>query len=227
MIIIKITKWRRKGVDLKRIIFILLGISFLLGGVIFILYKNNYNKNSDVVDIFKEEDNNEKEDDELLEENKDDVTTVIVDIKGMVVNPGVYEVPSNYRVNDVILIAGGLLEGADTSKINLAKIVNDEMSIIVYSSDEVLQKYKDEICICDCSSVINDACISNEEDSLVNINTADIDELMEIKGIGRSKAKAIIEYREDNGNFNSISDIMNVDGIGESLFEKIKIYITV
>lgn len=223
MIIIKNTKWRRKGVDLKKFIFILMGISFLLGVVIFVLYKNNYSKNSDVVDIFKEEEKDEEE----KEEDNEEENIVIVDIKGMVVNPGVYEVPSNYRVNDVIEEAGGLLEGADTSKINLAKIVSDEMSIIIYSSDEVLEKYKNEVCVCDCTDVINDACIDSEEDSLININSADIDELMEIKGIGRSKAKAIIEYREVNGNFSSIEDIMNVDGIGESLFEKIKMYITV
>ena len=68
---------------------------------------------------------------------------------------------------------------------------------------------------------------NNEDDELVNINTANIDELMDIKGIGRSKAKAIIEYRDKNGNFNSIDDIKNVDGIGDSLFEKIKMYIKV
>ena len=93
----------------------------------------------------------------------------------------------------------------------------------------VIEKYKNEVCVCDCPDISNDACISdnNEDDELVNINTANIDELMDIKGIGRSKAKAIIEYRDKNGNFNSIDDIKNVDGIGDSLFEKIKMYIKV
>lgn len=212
---------------MKKIIFILLGISFILGGVIFVLYKNNYSKNDDVVDIFKEKDDSGNDD--VIEDLKDDTNTVIVDIKGMVVNPGVYEVPSNFRVNDVIETAGGLLDGADTSKINLAKIVSDEMTIIIYSNEEIIEKYKNEVCICDCPDISNDACISgnNEEDDLININTADIDELMNIKGIGRSKAKAIVEYRDKNGNFNSIDDIKNVDGIGDSLFEKIKMYIKV
>ena len=215
---------------MKKVIFILLGISFVLGGIIFVLYKNNYSKNDEVVDIFKEKDNNDNSDDEeKIEDLKDDTNTVIVDIKGMVGNPGVYEVPSSFRVNDVIETAGGLLDGADTSKINLAKIVSDEMTIIIYSNEEIIEKYKNEVCVCDCPDINNDACISdnNEDDTLVNINTADIDELMEIKGIGRSKAKAIIEYRDKNGNFNSIDDIKNVDGIGDSLFEKIKMYIKV
>ena len=215
---------------MKKVIFILLGISFILGGIIFVLYKNNYSKSDDVVDIFKEKDDSDNNsNDDIIEEMKDDTNTVIVDIKGMVVNPGVYEVPSSFRVNDVIETAGGLLDGADTSKINLAKVVSDEMTIIIYSNEEIIEKYKNEVCECDCPDISNDACISdnNEDDELVNINTANIDELMDIKGIGRSKAKAIIEYRDKNGNFNSIDDIKNVDGIGDSLFEKIKMYIKV
>ena len=137
-------------------------------------------------------------------------------------------VPSTMRVNDVILLAGGLIEGADTSLINLAKIVTDEMTIIIYSNEEVQEKYKEEICVCDCPLIENDACVDNkEEDHLININTCTLDELMEINGIGKTKAEAILEYRESNGDFNSIDDIKKVDGIGDALFEKIKAYIKV
>lgn len=212
--------------SVKKLIWILGGISVVLGSVIYVLYKNSQSSKEEVVDIFKEE----NEDKEIEENNKKEETSkVVVDIKGMVTNPGVYEVDSTMRVNDVILLAGGLIEGADTSLINLAKIVTDEMTIIIYSNEEILEKYKNEVCVCDCPDISNDACISdnNEDDELVNINTANIDELMDIKGIGRSKAKAIIEYRDKNGNFNSIDDIKNVDGIGDSLFEKIKMYIKV
>lgn len=214
---------------MKKVIFILLGISFILGGIIFVLYKNNYSKSDDVVDIFKEKDDSDNNsNDDIIEEMKDDTNTVIVDIKGMVVNPGVYEVPSSFRVNDVIETAGGLLDGADTSKINLAKVVSDEMTIIIYSNEEVQEKYKEEICVCDCPLIENDACVDNkEEDHLININTCTLDELMEINGIGKTKAEAILEYRESNGDFNSIDDIKKVDGIGDALFEKIKAYIKV
>ena len=146
----------------------------------------------------------------------------------MVANPGIYEVDSTSRVNDVIALAGGLIEGADTSLINLAKIVEDEMTIIIYSNSEVLEKYKEEICVCKKCDIVNDACINNDDNNgLVNINSAGLEELQKIEGIGESKAKAIIEYREKNGYFQDIEDIKKVTGIGESLFEKIKIYITI
>lgn len=210
---------------MKKLILILLGISLLLGGAIFVIYKNNKNTKEEVVDIFKEDKEETKEENK----EKDASTKVIVDIKGMVANPGIYEVDSTSRVNDVITLAGGLLEGADTSKINLAKIVEDEMAIIIYSTEEVLEKFKEENCVCEKCDITNDACINNVTDNnkLININTADYIELQEINGVGETKAKKIVEYREENGLFTSIEDIKNVPGIGESLFEKIKIYITI
>lgn len=210
--------------NLKKIFLILLGISIILVGVIFIIYKNNQSINEDVVDIFKEETIEEKE------EPKKEIKKIIVDIKGMVANPGVYEVEEGKRVNDIILLAGGLLDNADTSLINLAKIVEDEMTIIIYSNKEVIEKYKEEVCVCDCPLINNSACIENndkEENKIININTGDYNELMKIPGIGESKAKSIIKYREEYGNFNTIEDIKKVSGIGDSLFEDIKEYITV
>lgn len=211
--------------SVKKLIWILGGISVVLGIVIYVLYKNNQSNKEEVVDIFKEE----NEDKEIEENNKKKETSkVVVDIKGMVTNPGVYEVDSTMRVNDVIQLAGGLIEGADTSLINLAKIVTDEMTIIIYSNEEVQEKYKEEVCVCDCPLIENDACVDNGEgDHLININTCTLDELMEINGIGKTKAEAILKYRESNGDFNSIDDIKNVDGIGDALFEKIKAYIKV
>lgn len=220
---------------MKKVILILFGISIILVGVIIVVYKNNESINDEVIDIFKEEsvveDNTEFIDEEI--DVIEETNKVIVDIKGMVASPGVYEVDSFARVNDVIKLAGGLIDGADTSIINLAKVVHDEMAIIIYSNEEVLQKYKDEVCICNCPEITNDACINNDSENqstsnkLVNINTASKEELMTITGIGESKADTIIKYREENGNFKSIEDIQNVSGIGESLFEKIKYYITV
>lgn len=217
---------------MKKIILILIGISIILSGVIFILYKNNKIKNEEVIDIFKEENENDEEEQKEVEKVEEISKKVVVDIKGMVANPGVYEVDSTKRVNDVINLAGGLIEGADTSLINLAKIVTDEMTIIVHSSQQLLEKYKEEICICNCPEIKNDACIdintsNKEEKTIVNINTATKEELMKISGIGDSKAEGIIKYREENGNFKSIEDIKNVSGIGDSLFEEIKDYITI
>lgn len=210
---------------MKRTLLILIMISVILGSVIFIIYKNNQNDKEEVVEIFKED---TKEQDKKEEENTS-IKKITVDIKGMVNNPGVYEVDCDSRVNDVIALAGGLKEGADTSNINLAKIVSDEMTIIVYSTEEVLEKFKQEVCICNCPYIVNDACIGedNDDNNLININTASIEELTTLTGIGDVKAEAIIKYRNEVGKFKTKEEILNVDGIGESLFEKIKDDITV
>ena len=167
--------------------------------------------------------------------------TYFVDIKGSINNPGVYEVDCGKRVIDVINMAGGLTEDADTTILNLSKKVKDEMYIIVYSnsqikeykekllpSKEIIKKVEEKI-ICPDNS--NDACekssTSKEETKIegkININTASKEELMNLPSIGESKADKIIKYRKTNI-FNTIDDIKNVSGIGESIFNKIKDYI--
>ena len=177
---------------------------------------------------------------EKVEINKIEIESVscIIDIKGAVKNPGVYTTNCTDNVSDVIRLAGGLTDDADTSLINLAKKVNDEMVIIIYTKDEVKNsnivdtviKVVDQECVC--PNIQNDGCINDEitdeigGNKLVNINTATIDELKSISGIGEAKAKAIIEYRNKNGKFKAIEDIKNVSGIGDSLYEAIKEYLT-
>ena len=193
---------------MKKTILILTIITLLLGGTIFVIYKNNQNSKEEVIDIFKEDKKEEKE------ESKDNIPTtkVTVDIKGMINNPGVYEVDSNSRVNDVITLAGGLKEGADTSNINLAKIVSDEMTIIIYSTEEVLEKFKQEVCICNCPYIENNACINNNDNNsnLININTATIEELTALTGIGDVKAEAIIKYRNEVGKFKTKEELLSL-----------------
>lgn len=166
-----------------------------------------------------------------------------VEIKGAINNPGVYELEDNSRVVDLINVAGGLTENADTSLINLSKKLTDEMVVIIYTREEIENynnsKIKTEyvyIEVPSCPDKVNEACIeeyqeeinNNEEtNKLININTASINELTTLSGIGESKAKLIIEYREQNGNFKEINEITNVKGIGESLLEKIKDSITI
>lgn len=168
---------------------------------------------------------------------KDDL--VYVDIKGAVKKPGVYKINSDKKIIDVITMAGGLMENANTDIINLSKKVTDEMVIIIYTNEEVKNsnivdtviKVIDKECVC--PNIQNDGCINTEiNDSItnvnktININTATLEELMSINGLGEAKAKAIIKYREENGYFKIIDDLLNVSGIGEALFEKIKEYIT-
>lgn len=202
--------------------------------------------------IFNLKNNNEKEqavENVQIIDNKveDEIPPkkIKVDIKGYVENPGVYELDENSRVVDVINQAGGLKEEGNTEYINLSKKLTDEMIIIIYSDNEV-EKFKEvekEIIYieykCVCPDNINSACITEEdtvntngvkedsdleskEDNLVSINSATLEELMTLTGIGESKAKAIIEYREKNGEFKALEDIMNVSGIGESAYSKIK-----
>lgn len=168
-------------------------------------------------------------------------STCIVDIKGAVNNPGVYQISCDKTVNDAIKIAGDLTEEANTSIINLAKKITNEMVIIVYTNEEVANsnivnnvvKVVEKECIC--PNIQNDGCLNNkitdeisniENNGLININTATLEEIKSIPGIGESKAKAIIEYRNEHGNFDKIEDIQNVSGIGTKLYEEIKIYIT-
>ena len=163
-----------------------------------------------------------------------------VDIKGQVVTPGIYTMKESSRVIDVIEAAGGLTDNANTTVLNLSKKITDEMVIIVYSNEEVanfaktkeIEKQVQEQCNKkDESSLKNDACICDDNQIistvLVSINTASVEELMTLPGIGEAKAQDIINYRNDNGLFQTIEDIKNVSGIGDSLFAKIKDYITI
>ncbi len=185
-------------------------------------------------------------DNEKDEQTKEDIIQEITfDIKGAVKKPGVYKIEEGKRVIDAINLAGGLKSNADNSIINLSKKLKDEMVIIIYTKEEIKKMMEGDTVIkviekeCVCPKLENDACIDekvtnekievnveeNNEDKKISINTASINELTSISGIGESKAKSIIEYREKNGNFQKIEDIKNVSGIGESLFEKIKDYI--
>ena len=173
------------------------------------------------------------------EDESNDLCTV--DIKGAVLNPGVYLTECNQTINDVINLAGGLLSNSDTSVINLAKKITDEMVIIIYTKDEVknsnivdtVVKVVEKECIC--PNIQNDGCVNetitsnigDNSQNLININTATLEELLTLPGIGEAKAKAIIKYRVDNGDFNNINELLNVDGIGSKLYEEIKIYITI
>lgn len=137
--------------------------------------------------------------------------TVYVYICGNVNEPGVYSVNDGTRIYQVIELAGGLTEEAAADGINQAETVCDGDMIYI-----------------PCEGEATKAASGDDEDSvLVNINTADQDKLMTLPGIGEARATAIIDYRDQSGGFSSIEDIMNVSGIKESAFNKIKDYICV
>ena len=223
----------------KQIILVCLGLVLLLVIGSFFIYKN-YTADD------KEEKNivlNTKKDTKKDEEEEEEVYYQ-VDIKGEVINPGIYTVKEGSRVIDVIRLAGDLTEVADTSVLNLSKKVKDEMVIIVYSYDEVenftATKEKEEIeqeaCLSQ-NGIQNDACIKDSTDDTssssvvisgkLSLNTATLDELMTLPGIGEAKAQAIIEYREEVGAFQNIEELKEVSGIGDAIFDQIKENITI
>lgn len=139
---------------------------------------------------------------------------VIVDVKGAVNQPGVYEAKEGDRVIDVLEKAGGLIENADSNQINFAMRVSDEMIIYIPAVGEV----PTETMIVEGSSSGS----ANQDDGRINLNKADETELQTLPGIGPSKAAAIIEYREINGSFQAIEDLKSIAGIGDKTFEKLK-----
>ena len=135
-------------------------------------------------------------------------TVIFVDIKGAVKNPGVYQMKVGDRVKDALDAAGGLTDEADSQKVNLAKRLEDQMVIVVPKVGEEPE-------------AIPAGATSKEvsKEGKVNINTATVEELKTLKGVGEKKAEAIIEYRKKNGSFKTKEDLMKVRGIGKKLFE--------
>lgn len=145
---------------------------------------------------------------------------IFVDVCGAVKNPGVYELLAESRVWDCIDAAGGFLEDADQSYLNRAAKVSDGMQIRVYTKEETSQMAPGN----SASGPVSDG--NAKEEGKININTASVDELQKIPGIGLVRAQAILDYREANGSFSTIEDIQNVTGIKGKTYEKIESYIT-
>ena len=135
-------------------------------------------------------------------------TVIFVDIKGAVKNPGVYQMKVGDRVKDALDAAGGLTAEADSQKVNLAKRLEDQMVIVVPKVGEEAEEIP-----------AGETSKEATKEGKVNINTATVEELKTLKGVGEKKAEAIIEYRKKNGSFQTKEDLMKVRGIGKKLFE--------
>lgn len=152
---------------------------------------------------------------------------ITVHVIGEVVSPGVVSLKEGSRIIDAINSCGGKTENADITKINLAYILEDGIQIYVPRLDDDIDNVE-YIREGAGENVISDNVVQDDKKSIkVNINTANLDKLQTLPGIGEAMAKRIIEYREENGKFQSIEDIKNVSGIGDSKFEKIKEYIVI
>ena len=224
--------------DIKYWLINILILLLVVGNILISIYSIYYKKPEEVEEI------------QLVEEEPiiEEPTSYYVDIKGAITNPGVYLVNKGTIINDVINLAGGLTRYANTKYLNLSKATTKEMVIYIYTTSELEEKKETPKEVCNCKNEEIKECVDKKvsvienntqtEPSIqeepntdintkININTATKEELLNLNGIGEAKAIAIIEYRTTNGLFNTIEDIKNVSGIGESAFEKIKDYITV
>lgn len=137
---------------------------------------------------------------------------IYVHLCGEVKKPNVYKVNKEARLIDVIKLAGGLTEEAAGECVNQAAILADGQQVYIPSKAEVTDK----------SSYVYQELSGEKDASKVNINTADINELLTLPGIGEAKALSIINYRQEHGDFKSIEEIKNISGIKNSVFDKIK-----
>lgn len=185
---------------------IIIGGIIILFGVIGYFYdgSNSSSNNNDDKSKFKAEDSTES-----TVKRK-----IFVHVDGAVNKPGLYEFNNSDRVDDALKKAGNIVKDADLKNVNLAEKLEDEMKIYI-----PMKNIENEN-----NSLIENS--NNESTDLINLNSASKEELMTLLGIGDSKASAIIEYRE-NTNFSKIEDLLNVSGIGEKTFEKLKEFISI
>ena len=215
----------------KHLIMIIVVFFIGITGVVFYMNKSN---DSELVDCdtqisYSEEDNsnskkttdnNSKDSNTSSKDNKN--KKIYVHICGEVNEPGVYELKEDARVIDAIEAAKGLTQAASQQSVNQAEKLEDSEQIYVPSIKEVKDNVNQSVKSSDSNSSIN-----NAGNGKININTASQEELTTLPGIGVAKAQKIIAYRQQNGSFLKIEDIMKISGIKEGLFNKISENITV
>lgn len=176
--------------------------SIIVGMCVFYIFNMNKTKDYSQVNNYTASIN--ESNNSINKDEKEEAEVIFVDIKGEVNNPGVYEFNKNDRIKDAIEKSGGVKEDSDLTTINLSQKLKDQMLIFVPKKNDKTNY------------------VINNSKKIININLATKEELMTITGIGETKAKSIIEYRDNKGDFKKKEDIMKVNGIGKSTFEKIK-----
>lgn len=172
-----------RHVVISFVVILAIGVS---GGIFLLTTLNNESGNSDT----------------MIESNTvQSKQIVVVDVKGSVMKPGVYELPLGSRVKDAINLAGGLSLNADQISINLSQLLSDEMVIIVLEKGD--QRHE-------------------TQSHKINLNRATLEQLTQLKGIGKAKAQAIIDYRNSGNLFKTIDDLKKIKGISERLINAIR-----
>lgn len=205
----------------KKIISIIIAIIILIViGIYFIINKFEKNENEfEISNIEFEENKIENINAEIEEKSQ-----IIVHIAGEILNPGVISLDEGARIIDAINKAGGITNEADLSKVNLAYILEDAQKIYIpnVNEKEIIENMSSEIVKSGSTQENSNTGEKLKNGEKININIATQKELQKLTGIGESIALRIINYRKENGKFNTIEDIKNVSGIGESKFNKIK-----
>lgn len=217
-------------------------IAIILIILVIIAYYYLYLKNStEEISNQDLEVNNTQESNQTNETEKETEETIVVHISGAVNIEGIVELEAGSRIANAIEKAGGVKENADMTDINLAYPLEDGMKIHIPTKEETEANKNNENMIDESYVTSSSGGVSSKEDTnsiqgssksttsneKVNINTATQEELDTLPGIGPSIASKIIDYREQNGKFNSIEEIKEVSGIGDAKYEKIKDSITI
>lgn len=180
-------------------------------------------------------DNDEENKESKKNESEKNISTkkITVYVSGQVEKEGIVTLDSDKRLADAVEKLGGLTKKADTNNINLAMKLEDEMHYIIPKKGQSIQENSG---LSEVSSNLNDSSKSNNtngnnqsdsQTSKININTADVNQLDDIPGVGPATANKILSYRNENGNFKNIEDMKNVNGIGDKKFENMKEFICV
>jgi competence protein ComEA len=181
-------------------------VILLVVGVIWFL--NNPNPTNEELSSWELTSSNSQQ---SVSSSKETNQQVYVDVKGAVKIPGMYQAAATMRVWDVIALAGGVTDEADTKTVNYSQKVTDQMIIYVPKAGEVsvekIEPATEQ---------------SSDSSKKVNLNTATEAELQTVSGIGAKKAQEIVRYREENGPFKTVDDLKNVSGIGEKTVERLK-----
>ncbi|MEH7082079.1 helix-hairpin-helix domain-containing protein [Neobacillus drentensis] len=197
---------------------VLLGALIVLGGIYYFYVSDSATTspvNTLSLDEKVQEDEKEKG---SIQSNKQPELPekIMVDVKGQIKQPGVYQANTGERVIDVISRAGGLTDKADQGMVNFAEHVKDEMIIYIPAKGEA------GISSPITSSGNPSLSVGSQKEAKININKADETELQNLPGIGPAKAAAIIEYRNTSGPFKAVEDLKSISGIGDKTFEKLK-----
>lgn len=152
-----------------------------------------------------------KSESQVKSTSKQTSAVIMVDVKGAVNKPGVYQVDTSDRVQSAILKAGGQRTEADMTQVNLAQRLTDGQVLYVPIKGEQVP-----------TNFANEAVASSQTKTTINLNTATKEELQNLEGIGEKKADQILDYRQEHGGFKSIEELKSISGIGTKRFEAIK-----